>query len=249
MKELKFFVFACDSDNPNDIVNFLKDKSGFILGIKLSDLALVRCRSNYIVVQSNLDKFKLWDRLTYEDIVKLKRSYKFVDVINTEEYISQIAKIDMDNDKFDRLDRIKPLFPTKYCVRFDRTNLTDQGIERYLDSIHTIINSYESGVGTIENLVSLANKQKFMNGINKCKYLPNDPYNVSPYRGLKLDYKGMRKTGVHTVFGNSLIGFIIKDNKELELAYCTLSIERKGEFDHHPLIKMLNSGFYLPKYS
>lgn len=249
MKELKFFVFACDSDNPNDIVNHLKGKMNLILGVKLSDLALARYRSKYIVVQSKIGNFKLWDCLDYENLEKLKSVFNVVDVLDTDEYISQIAKIDMGNDKFDRLDRIKPLFPTKYCVRFDRTILTDQGVERYLDSVHTIINSYESGVGTIENLVALANKQKFMNGVNKCRYLPNDPYNNRMFSGLVLDFNNMRKDNIDTVFGNSLIGFVIKDNKELELAYCTLDISRKGEFDHHPLIKMLNSGFYLPKYS
>ena len=99
MKELKFFMFAVESDNRNKIVESLKGKTNLILGIKVSELALARFRSKYIVVQSKLEQFKLWDCLTLDDLKKLKRNYELVDALETKDYIETIAKIDRGNEE------------------------------------------------------------------------------------------------------------------------------------------------------
>ena len=223
MKELKFFMFAVESDNPNKIVESLKGETNLILGIKVSELALARFRSKYIVIQSKLEHFKLWDCLTLDDLKKLKRNYELVDALETKDYIETIAKIDRGNEEIVESHKVIPLFKTPYCKRFDRTYLSDTAIDRYLTSLYKIINEFEIGVGTIDY-------KQFGSTFT-------------------LDYERIVAKGGKTVFGNSLMGFVITNDKNIELVYCTLGAEKKGEFDYHPLIKMLNSGFYLPKYS
>ena len=248
MKELKFFMFAVESDNPNKIVKSLKGETNLILGIKVSELALARFRSKYIVVQSKLEQFKLWDCLTLDDLKKLKRNYELIDALETKDYIETIAKIDRGNEEIVEGHKVIPLFKTPYCKRFDRTYLSDTAIDLYLTSLHKIINEFEIGVGTIDYLVNQSNKERYMRNTNRCQHL-SKVHNKQFGSTFTLDYERIVAKGGETIFGNSLMGFVITDNKEIELVYCTLGAEKRGEFDYHPLIKLLNSGFYLPKNS
>ena len=248
MKELKFFMFAVESDNPNKIVESLKGETNLILGIKVSELALARFKYKYIVVQSKLEQFKLWDCLTLDDLNKLKRNYELVDALETKDYIETIAKIDRGNEEIVEGYKVVPLFKTPYCKRFDRTYLSDTAIDRYLTSLHKIINEFEIGVGTIDYLVNQSNKERYMRNTNRCQHL-GKVHNKQFGSTFTLDYERIVAKGGETIFGNSLMGFVITNDKNIELVYCTLGAEKKGEFDYHPLIKLLDSGFYLPKYS
>lgn len=241
MKELKLFTFASDTKNPINIVKSLKGKSNLILAIKLADLSIARFRNKFIVVKSNINDFKDWDILD--------ENYQIVEVINTNEFDSEISKIDANakNMVKEGNKKIMPLFSMPHVISFQKTGLNNSGILRYLDSMNLILNLIEEGNLNIEFIISIANKQKFMSNVNKYQYINASGHSSQITSKISLDYDKLVKDEIDMIFGNPLIGFGITKNKDIELIYLTLDRERKGEFDTHPLMRLLNNNFYKAK--
>lgn len=248
MKELKLFTFASDTKNPIDIVKSLKGKSNLILAIKLADLSIAKFRNKFIVVKSNIDDFKDWDILDEDYQDKLK-DYQIIEVINTSEYDSEISKIDANVRNIVKKGnkKIIPLFSMPHVISFQKTGLNNNGILRYLDSMNLILNLVEEGNLNIEFIISIANKQKFMSNVNKYQYINSSGHSSQITSKISLDYDKLVKDEIDMIFGNPLIGFGITKNKDIELIYLTLDRERKGEFDTHPLMRLLNNNFYKAK--
>ena len=241
MKELKLFTFASDTKNPINIVKSLKGKSNLILAIKLADLSIARFRNKFIVVKSNINDFKDWDILD--------ENYQIVEVINTNEFDSEISKIDANakNMVKEGNKKIMPLFSMPHVISFQKTGLNNSGILRYLDSMNLILNLIEEENLNIEFIISIANKQKFMSNVNKYQYINASGHSSQITSKISLDYDKLVKDEIDMIFGNPLIGFGITKNKDIELIYLTLDRERKGEFDTHPLMRLLNNNFYKAK--
>nr|DAY41583.1 MAG TPA: hypothetical protein [Caudoviricetes sp.] len=242
MKELKLFTFASDSENPSDIVNFLKGKTNLIVAIKLADLALAKVRNRFIVIKSNIDDFKVWEALDSDYLNKTK-NYHIVDVINTLEFDNAISRIDADIKNIDE-EKVRSAFIMPFVMSFRKSELNDRGVLRYLDSTKFILDLIEGGV-SVEEAIKLANKKTFMSNVNKFQYINNSCKQLSS-RTI-LDFDLLAKAGIEVIFGNSLICFGITKSKDIILISFTLDKKRKGEFDNHPLLRLLNNNFYNAK--
>lgn len=244
MKELKLFTFASDSEKPLDIVNSLKGKTNLIVAIKLADLALAKVRNQFIVVKSNLDNFRSWEILDDTYLDKLK-NYHIIDVINTLKFDDILSKIDADiRNMKDEGEKTRPLFIMPFVISFRKSELNDDGVLRYLNSAKFILDLIEGGV-SVEEAISQANKKTFMSNVNKFQYIRKDCKQLSSRTILDIDF--LANAGIEVIFGNSLICFGITKNKDIVLIYFTLGRERKGEFDNHPLMRLLNNYFYNAK--
>lgn len=246
MKSIKFCMFACNSNNPIEIVKFLKGKTNLLIAIKFADFVVASYKNRLTVVKSNLNQYKAWDALSFDELNKLRNQFNVSEVVNDKDFDNYIAKIDVGANpkKLSNVEE-KPIFKTPYLLSCVICRLSDDGIKRYLDSLHYILSALESSDSSIDLIITQANKAKFMNNINKYLFISKDQTKQLNTL-VNLDYQKLNDKGAKVLFGNSLMGFIVLEDGSIELAYCTLGEKRKGDFADHPLIRLLDSGFHLP---